>query len=111
MVKRLAILGIVLLFVFSFQSPAHCDDAFKKLGRGICNCVTFPLEIINRICKANNSEGPGAALTYGFAHGVVMTGFRAFIGFYEVATFPFPFPERYKPIITDPEFFFDKKVY
>ena len=85
-----------------------CDkdpgDALRKLGRGICNCFTFPLEILNQISKTNNSDGPMAAATYGVAKGIVMTGYRALVGVYEVATFPIPFPEYYKPILIDPEF-------
>jgi len=79
-------------------------DALRKLGRGISNCLTFPLEIFNQISKTNNTDGPMAALSYGLAKGVVMTGYRALVGVYEVVTFPIPFPEYYKPIIVDPEF-------
>ena len=80
------------------------DSAFVKLGRGLANCVTFPIEIPNQISKTNNCEGPCAAATVGLVKGVVMAAFRAVVGVYEVATFPFPIPECYKPILTDPEY-------
>lgn len=85
-----------------------CDpcagDWMKKLGRGLANCLTFPLEIPNQISKTNNCEGPCAAATVGLVKGVAMAAFRAVVGVYEVATFPFPIPECYKPILTDPEY-------
>ena len=79
-------------------------DALRKLGRGLSNCLTFTIEIPNQISKANNSDGPIAALTYGVTKGIVMGIFRAVIGAYEVITFPIPLPEWYRPILTDPEF-------
>lgn len=85
-----------------------CDpcagDPLKKLGRGLANVLTFPIEIPNQISKTNNCEGPMAAATVGLVKGIVMAAFRAVVGVYEVATFPFPIPECYKPILTDPEY-------
>ncbi|MCX5678475.1 MAG: exosortase system-associated protein, TIGR04073 family [Candidatus Omnitrophica bacterium] len=85
-----------------------CDkpkgDPLRKLGRGLANCLTFPIEIPNRISDVNNSDGPMAAVTYGLVKGTVMSLFRAMIGAYEVLTFPIPFPGGYRPIIKDPEF-------
>ena len=79
----------------------------KKLGRGMCNFVTFPFEILYQIGKVNNSDGPFAAITYGVVKGVIMTGMRALCGTYEILSFPIPIPEGYKPIMTDLEFFFE----
>ena len=85
-------------------STVPCGDALKKLGRGLANCLTFPIEIPSQIAKTNNCEGPMAAVTYGVVKGVVMGVFRAVVGAYEVVTFPLPLPEGYKPILTDPEY-------
>jgi putative exosortase-associated protein (TIGR04073 family) len=82
-------------------------DPLRKLGRGLSNCLTFPIEIPNQISKTNDSDGPMAALTYGAVKGIVMGIFRLGVGAYEVVTFPLPFPEWYKPILTDPEFMFE----
>ena len=79
-------------------------DAMRKLGRGLLNCLTFPLELPKQISKTNSSDGLIAAFTYGFVKGLVMGMFRAVAGAYEVATFPIPLPEYYKPILRDPEF-------
>lgn len=89
-------------------APKPCDpcagDWMKKLGRGLANCLTFPIEVPNQISKTNNCDGPMAAATVGLVKGIVMAGFRAVVGVYEVATFPLPIPENYKPILTDPEY-------
>ena len=108
MVKRSVCIGIIFLLAISLVAPAYCEDnALKKLGRGVCNCVTFPFEIFNQVGKTNNTDGPFAAMTFGLIKGVAMTGLRAVVGVYEVASFPLPLPDGYKPILTDPEFFFE----
>jgi len=79
-------------------------DALKKLGRGVANMLTFPLELPNQMTKINKSDGPVAALTYGFMKGCVAGVFRLIVGVYEVISFPIPLPEFYRPIMTDPEY-------
>lgn len=92
-------------------AAGYCNsDAWRKLGRGLANIVTFPLEIPYQISKANISDGPVAAMTWGVVKGVGMTGFRALVGVYETISFPFPYPEGYKPILTDPEFFLEEQI-
>lgn len=86
------------------------NDAWKKLGRGVCNMATFPLELPSQISKTNITDGPMAAFTWGLLKGLGMTGFRALVGVYETVTFPMPMPEGYKPILTDPEFFFEDQI-
>lgn len=86
------------------------NDAWKKLGRGLCNMLTFPLELPSQISKVNLTDGPMAAFTWGLLKGVGMTGFRALVGAYEVVTFPMPLPAGYAPILTDPEFFFEDQI-
>jgi putative exosortase-associated protein (TIGR04073 family) len=86
------------------------NDAWKKLGRGVCNMATFPLELPSQISKTNLTDGPMAAFTWGLLKGVGMTGLRALVGVYETVTFPMPLPERYEPILTDPEFFFEDQI-
>ncbi|MFH1189126.1 MAG: exosortase system-associated protein, TIGR04073 family [Candidatus Omnitrophota bacterium] len=114
-----AALTIVTALPASFISVGYCADSgrgsvnmpeqpkgdpLKKLGRGLSNIMTFPLEIPSQISKTNNSDGPVAALSYGVVKGFVMGIFRAFVGIYEVVSFPLPYPEWYRPILTDPEF-------
>ncbi len=93
------------------QTADMCNnDAWKKLGRGVCNLATFPLELFNQISKTNITDGPMAAFTWGLLKGVGMTAFRGLVGAYETITFPMPIPEGYKPILTDPEFFFEDQI-
>ena len=95
-------------------SPCDCPSdgtALKKLGRGVCNCLTFPMEIFHQMGCVNASDGPMAGWTWGLLKGVGMAGARAIVGVYEVATFPIPCPECYRPILTQPEFFFESTNY
>lgn len=131
-VRRMLLLAVTITFIVSIVSPVSfascgkcdqpasdavcaktmakdiCDkpkgDMLRKLGRGLANCLTFPVEIPNRISDVNNADGPMAAITYGLVKGIVMSLFRASVGAYEVVTFPIPFPDGYRPIIKDPEF-------
>jgi len=104
--KRFLSVGLIVLFLLSMVvSSAYCDDALKKLGRGLANCVTFPFEIVEQIKNTNNSDGPVAGWTWGLLKGIGMTGVRAVVGVYEVVTFPIPLPKHYAPILKDPEFF------
>ncbi|MFH0763628.1 MAG: exosortase system-associated protein, TIGR04073 family [Candidatus Omnitrophota bacterium] len=107
MTKIVCVIGLIFLIVVSLAMPAYCDDALKKLGRGICNVVSCPLELVMQPSRVNNSDGPMAAFTYGIIKGVAMTGLRAIVGVYEVATFPIPIPKNYGPVLNDPEFFFE----
>jgi len=110
MFKKSLSVGLIVLFILGMAvSSAYCDDALKKLGRGICNCVTFPFEIFEQMKRINISDGPMAGCTWGLLKGVGMTGVRAAVGVYEVATFPIPLPRHYDPILKDPEFFFEEQ--
>jgi putative exosortase-associated protein (TIGR04073 family) len=105
--KRFIVLSLVILSILAMTKDAYCDDALKKLGRGLANCFTCPIEILEQVKRVNNSDGPMAAFSYGVLKGVGMTVVRAAVGVYETVTFPFPLPKEYKPILTDPEFFFE----
>ena len=107
MAKKIFLTGLMFLFMVSFLTPAYCDDAIKKLGRGISNVITCPFELFAQPSDVNNSDGPVAAGTYGVLKGVAMTGVRGLVGVYEIATFLLPFPKGYRPILTNPEFFFE----
>ncbi|MDD5137165.1 MAG: exosortase system-associated protein, TIGR04073 family [Candidatus Omnitrophica bacterium] len=110
MAKRAILVGlIVFLFAITFASPGYCDDPIKKLGRGLCNMGTCLFELPLQVSRVNLSDGPMAAGTWGFLKGSSMIVVRLFTGVYEVVTFPFPLPPDYKPIMTDPEFFFEEQ--
>jgi len=107
MAKRVFVIGVIILLALSFAMPAYCDDALKKLGRGICNVATSPYELIYQTMKSNNSDGAFAAVTVGVLKGVGMIAVRALVGVYEIVSFPFPIPKDYQPVLKDPEFFFE----
>jgi len=104
MKRNIAVL-LVALFVLNLASPAYCDNALTKLGRGISNIITAPLEIPNRFSKVRDSSSLYTACTYGFIQGVIMMGLRMAVGIVEVGTFPLPNPGKYGPVLTDPEYF------
>ena len=108
---RLNIVIILILLMAVFTVSAYADTPIKKLGRGVCNILTCPLEIFKAIQDTHNESGFFAALTWGLLKGAFNTGVRAFVGAYEVVTFPIPLPADYKPILTDPEFFGEEALF
>lgn len=107
MMKRLFFAAFILSLILSSATPAFCDDALTKLGRGLCNMVTFPLEFPEQISRVNNSDGPFAASTVGVLKGVGWMVARACVGLYETVTFAFPCPKNYEPVLRDPEYFLE----
>ena len=105
----------------SCAKPSTCASAsgecgqggtmITKLGRGVCNCITFPFELFLQMSRTNRCDGPMAGVTVGLLKGVGMAGIRAAVGVYEVATFPLPCPECYRPILTDPEYMFEDQTW
>ena len=110
MTKRTVFIGlIVFLLTIAFTVPGYCDDPTKKLGRGLCNMVTFPFELCLQTSRVNNSDGPMAAATWGLLKGIGMSCVRLGVGVYEVLTFPIAEPKDYAPILRDPEFMFEEQ--
>lgn len=103
--KKVTAIFMTVFLILGLVAPAYCGGPREKLGRGISNIFTCPLEIPNRIKKVYGDLGFLEASTYGLVQGVVMTGFRLGAGLVELATFPFPFPGNYEPILDDPEYF------
>ncbi|MBU1038484.1 MAG: exosortase system-associated protein, TIGR04073 family [Candidatus Omnitrophica bacterium] len=103
--RTILIALVVFLLTVAFTSPAYCNDPVRKLGRGICNLFTFPLELYTQFADVNDHFGLFAAATWGILKGVGMSAVRLSVGVYEVATFPIPIPGDYMPILTDPEFY------
>ena len=108
MARKIISMCLVLLLAASLAAPAYCGGPFRKLGRGLANIATFPLELSNRIGKTHERAGLYEAMTYGLFEGIAMMSFRAMMGIYETATFLFPVPAGYEPILKDPEFFYEE---
>jgi putative exosortase-associated protein (TIGR04073 family) len=111
---------VALLIVISlgFCVPAHAivetiekatAGPIEKLGRGVANVVTCPLELIKGMDDVKQESGLFAAVTWGILQGTFNIVKRAVVGVYEIVTFPVPLPKDYAPILTDPEFFWEKK--
>ena len=101
-----------LLISFLFiTGTSYADTALKKLGRGLANAVTCPIEIPYRISEVNEDSGPLAAFTWGVLDGIFRMTMRLVVGAYEIVSFPIPFPAHYEPIIDDPEFFLSESMY
>jgi len=86
--------------------PSPYFDAFKKLGRGLVNMGTAPIELIKQpVVEAEKGESVGEFLTglvYGSFAGISWTIYRELDGIYEVGTFYLPSLE---PAI-NPEYIF-----
>jgi putative exosortase-associated protein (TIGR04073 family) len=87
-------------------APGYCQTPARKLGRGVWNVLTFPGEIFNRIKTRCEDAGPIEGVTTGLFEGIGMSVFRLAMGIVETVFFVVPLPEKYEPIIKDPEFLF-----
>jgi putative exosortase-associated protein (TIGR04073 family) len=118
MIKKLLLAAIISFIVISSATLAFCeepgaklDGPTTKLGRGLANIVTFPLEIPEQISRTNNSDGPVAASTVGVLKGLGRGVIRACIGVFETATFFYPGAGHYGAILKDPEYFLESSNY
>lgn len=102
--RKLSVICLIAITILSLASPGYCGSPARKLGRGIANMLTCPLEIPNRLLGKHSREGVNETL-YGIAEGISMTAIRLTVGAIEVVTFPFPVPSPgYEPMLKDPEF-------
>jgi putative exosortase-associated protein (TIGR04073 family) len=103
--KSIAALLVIIMVAFT-ASAGYCETpAFRKFRRGFCNILTSHLELVHQMEKEGAKGGTGRAMTLGVFNGISMTTMRMLAGVYEVVTFPIPAPAGYKPILTDPEFY------
>ena len=85
------------------RALGYAEGATRKLGRGICNVATGPLELIREPSLVNQQDGGLAGATIGIVQGIWATVAREVVGAYEIATFFLPIPRGFRPIAT-PEF-------
>ena len=97
--------ALVFVMVISTATVCFANDAFTKLGRGVANALTGWVELPKNIYNVSVEENAFAGVTLGLAKGAGMTIVRTGAGVYEIATFPFPLPQDYKPIL-EPEYVF-----
>ena len=94
--------------MLSGTTLSYAGNAIEKLGRGVANVITSPLELPKTMGDVNQEKGEIAGLTWGILAGTFNIAKRIVVGVYEVATFPIPLPSNYDPILTDPEYFLQK---
>jgi len=95
----------VLAMVLMTTTICFAQDAFTKLGRGVANTLTGWVELPKNIYNTSVEDNAFTGMTLGLAKGAGMTLVRTGAGIYEIATFPFPLPENYRPIL-EPEYVF-----
>ena len=79
------------------------NGSMRKLGRGVANIATFPLELIREPYLTERKDGYIAAWTVGIVRGFGSGLVRAGAGLYETVTFFLPNGGGYDPIVK-PEF-------
>lgn len=90
--------------------PSYVSGSLGKLGRGIANVATCPIELPRTIEKVTLKDGYVAGATVGILQGAWRTVLRGLVGVFEVITFPAEVPEGFKPLIR-PEFAFGGDVW
>jgi putative exosortase-associated protein (TIGR04073 family) len=78
------------------------DNPASKLGRGIVNVVSSPGEYVVQTAKLMENHDPLTAYCGGIFQGTWRMLERIGGGVYEIATFPIPFPKKYKPLMDPP---------
>ena len=107
-ILRTSVVIIAALVILNIATPSFAQDAGKKLGRGLVNVLTGWIELPKNIYNTSVQSNPFAGITVGLAKGLGMTVVRTGAGIYETATFPFPLPQDYKPILK-PEYVLKKE--
>ncbi len=77
----------------------------RKLGRGLANVLTCPLELPRTASIIASKDGYWSAGTVGLVEGVWAGLRRGAVGVFEILTWPVEVPKGYAPIV-QPEFVF-----
>ena len=89
------------------NNSSYVSGALRKLGRGISNIVTSPLELPRKVERVGSQDGWVAGATVGVLQGAWRTILRAGAGVYETLTFFIEAPDGFRPVI-QPEFIFGR---
>ena len=108
---RKSLLPLLACLLLTSPTSAHAFDytgqnPIRKLGRGLANVVTAPLELFVAIQDIGSHEGPIAGIFVGTLYGAAAVIEREAAGLVEIVTFPVPLPNAgFEPIV-EPEFVF-----
>ena len=105
---RILTILVLLGLLMAAGRPAFAEQdtgrlVATKLFRGIANAATGWMEIPKNISQTWQQSGPGTGMTWGFVKGIGYAIARSVAGGFEIATFPIPVPEDYRPIM-QPEY-------
>lgn len=76
--------------------------AFVKLGRGLTNVITSPVELVYQPFHLAQTNNLMVAWIGGIPKGILFIPIRAAVGLYDTVTFPIPYPKQYGPLM-EPE--------
>jgi len=108
---RTFVAAVVIFLGLVCSSPVHAESTpARKLGRGIVNIVTAPLEIPKQTrlyWKQGAKKTPHIIvwIISGIGRGCVDTVRRVGSGVWDVVTFPVDIPHHYEPLVT-PDYVF-----
>jgi putative exosortase-associated protein (TIGR04073 family) len=83
----------------------YWHGATRKLGRGVANVLSAPLELIRKPFLVGQQDGGLAGVTVGIVQGLGAAVIREGAGLIEVVTFFAPFPNHFQPLVK-PEFIY-----
>jgi|CXWL01.1.fsa_nt_gi putative exosortase-associated protein (TIGR04073 family) len=106
------LITVIILTFFVVPNSFAAKNKTQKLGRGIANIVTAPLEIPKEIRAhwIKGSEKTPHILAWifcGAVKGTFMAAARIGSGAWDVVTFPAEIPEEYEPLLK-PDYVFDQ---
>ncbi len=97
------VFGVVTSAWAGEGAPSRVEAMLGKLGRGVANVATCPLELIRTPTLVGRAKGTIAGATTGVFQGVERTVVRGSVGVFEVLTFWLEVPKGFAPFVT-PEF-------
>ena len=100
-------LFLAVVWVFSgahaeaaLAEKMNSNKALEKFSRGVTNFATSPGELIVQVPPAmEKSPDYITGFIMGIGQGIGYCLLRAGAGIYDIATFPFPGPTDYKPVM------------
>ena len=105
--KKAIVWAIVLGVILNFASYGYCQDAFRKLGRGVANVALSPVELPKNVADAYYKHHTlSESVIFGIPKGIADMVIRCAAGVYDIVTFPFPIPEDYRPVLM-PEYIWE----
>jgi len=104
LIVLMAVLALALCAQDSYGAEYKETTAFGKLGRGLVNVVTSPVEIPRNMYVESQYENVFYGMTVGLGKGLMRTVMRMGAGVVETLTFPFNFPDEFKDPIVEPEY-------